>query len=236
MSELRKTVPTLVPEPIAWGKCHLAYPPTYFFLIEFVNVSDRLPDPAKLGAAIAELHRTSVSPNGKFGFHIQTYDGKLPHNTEWNDSWPDFFVKFLTSVYDQDVKTNGVWKEMESIFERAMKFVVPRLLGALEADGRKIKPCLIHADLWEGNIGTEYETGRIIIFDSCGFYAHNELELGQWRCNHRHLRAKAYKKEYLRHFAASEPVAEWDDRNRLYSLNEQIMYSAHVPGTDVRHQ
>ena len=117
-----------------------------------------------------------------------------------------------------------------------MEYVVPRLLGALEADGRKIKPCLIHADLWEGNIGTEHGTGRIIIFDSCGFYAHNELELGQWRCNHRHLRAKPYKREYLRHFPASEPVEKWDDRNRLYSLNEQIMYSAHVPGTDVRHQ
>ena len=45
---------------------------------------------------------------------------------------------------------------------------------------------------------------------------------------------KAYKREYLRHFEASEPVNEWDDRIRLYSLKELFINSALFPGSQVR--
>ena len=86
MSELYKTKPNLVPKPIAWGRT--VEDPTYFFLCEYLNISDRLPDPAKLATQIADLHKSSVSPTGKFGFHVPTYDGKLPQVTDWDNSWP----------------------------------------------------------------------------------------------------------------------------------------------------
>ena len=234
MSELRRTVPHLIPAPIAWGKFRLPHPPTYFFLIEFVNVSNRLPDPVQFGLRLAELHHKSVSPTGKFGFHITTYDGNLPHNVQWNDSWPDFFAKLLRSAYEHDKRANGVWIELDTLFNQVIDVVIPRLLGALEADGRTIKPCLIHGDLWEGNVGTEYNTGKIYIFDSCAYYAHNEMELGTLSVDHHRLRAKAYKREYLRHFEASEPVNEWGDRLRLYSMKELFINSALFPGSQVR--
>ena len=116
-----------------------------------------------------------------------------------------------------------------------MKRVIPRLLGALGVEGRTIKPMLIHGDLWEGNIGTDRVTGNLYVFDAASYYAHNEMELGIWRCDHHRLKSKAYKIDYLRNFEASEPVDEWDDRNRLYSVKTQLMYSAHVPGSNVRH-
>ena len=234
MSELRRTVPHLVPAPIGWGKFRLPNPPTYFFLIEFVHVSNRLPDPVQFGLRLAELHHKSVSPTGKFGFHITTYDGNLPHNVQWNDSWPDFFAKLLRSAYEHDKRANGVWMELDTLFNQVIDVVIPRLLGALEADGRAIKPCLVHGDLWEGNVGTEYNTGKIYIFDSCAYYAHNEMDLGTLSVDHHRLRAKAYKREYLRHFEASEPVNEWDDRIRLYSLKELFINSALFPGSQVR--
>ena len=90
--------------------------------------------------------------------------------------------------------------------------------------------------LWEGNIGTDIETGNIFIFDSCAYYAHNEMEIGMWRVEHHRMKAKAYKREYLRKIDISEPVEEFDDRNRLYSTKTKLMYSAHVPGTSVRNQ
>jgi hypothetical protein len=36
---------------------------------------------------------------------------------------------------------------------------------------------------------------------------------------------------YLRHFPAAEPVDEFDDRNRLYSIKVAINYSAMRPGS-----
>lgn len=72
MSELRKVVPAVIPYPIAWGKFQLESPPIYFFLADFKNMSDKIPDPVQLGALVAELHQKSVSPTGMFGFEIQT--------------------------------------------------------------------------------------------------------------------------------------------------------------------
>ena len=61
-------------------------------------MSDKLPDPVQLGALIAEVHQKRVSPTCEFGFGTQTYDGKLPHNVEWNSDWTDFYAKLLTSA------------------------------------------------------------------------------------------------------------------------------------------
>ena len=61
---------------------------------------------------------------------------------------------------------------------RVQQYVVSRLLGVLEADGRQIRPCFIHGDLGEGNFGIEVNTRKLIIFDSNGYYAHHEMELG----------------------------------------------------------
>jgi protein-ribulosamine 3-kinase len=236
MSELFKTMPTLVPRPFAWGKLQLQSPPTYFFLCEFVNISDSLPDPVKLGKCLAELHKESVSPTGQFGFYVPTYDGRLPQITDWESSWTLFFGRLLAGIYQLDIDTNGTWKELDDMMDQTLRHVIPRLLGALESNGRTVKPCLIHGDLWEGNIGTDFETGNLYIFDSCAYYAHNEMEIGMWRVDHHRLKAKAYRQEYIRNVEPSEPAEEWDDRNRLYSVKTKLMYSAHVPGSKVRKQ
>ncbi|MCJ1232159.1 hypothetical protein MMC14_000108 [Varicellaria rhodocarpa] len=236
MVELWKTVPSLVPKAIGYGKFKVESPTTYFLLIEFVNISDRLPDPAKLGAQIAELHRTSISPTGKFGFNVPTYDGRLPQTVDWDSSWTSFFGNLLRGILELDIKVNGKWNDLEEMVEKTVNIVLPRLIGILESNGRTLKPCLIHGDLWEGNIGTDFESENIYIFDACSYYAHNEMEIGMWRTDHHRLKAKAYRREYLRNFEPTEPVEEWDDRNRLYSIKTKLMYSAHVPGTKVRNQ
>ena len=33
-----------------------------------------------------------------------------------------------------------------------------------------------------GNVGTLLETGDVILYDAGSYYAHNEIELGIWRC------------------------------------------------------
>ena len=234
MSELCKVIPAMIPCPIAWGKFQLESPSTYFLLAEFKNMSDKPPDPVQLGALVAELHQKSFSPTGMFGFEVQTYDGKLPQTFEWNNGWTDFYAKLLTSAYDQDIRSNGTWSEIADAFRSIIDSVVPRLLNALECDGRRIKPCLIHGDLWEGNIGTDYETGQIYIFDSAAYYAHNEMEIASWTCKHHKLSAGSYKREYLRNFGADEPLDEWEDRSRLYRLKILLMNSAHFPGSNIR--
>ena len=225
MSELYKTMPSFVPKPHSWGKFHGENPETYFFLSQYIEMSDRVPDPDQLCSKLARLHRSSVSPTGQFGFHVTTCQGRVPQAVSWESSWTTFFTKLLKHVIDLDFETNGYWEELDRLERRILLHVIPRLIGVLEQDGRSVKPVLIHADLWEGNTGTCYETGNIYIFDSGAFYAHNEMEIGDWRCHYNKIHNKVYTRTYLRNFSPSEPKKEWDDRNRMYCIYYNIIYS-----------
>ncbi|KAK6075019.1 hypothetical protein SCUP515_06070 [Seiridium cupressi] len=226
--------PELVPKPLARGKLKDANPPAYFFLIEFKDFVPGLPDPVRLGARLAAMHQNSISLDGNFGFHLQTYDGARLQAVAPDKSWTSFFGKLVAEAYRQDAGTNGVWPELEIVHRRAQSHLIPRLIGALESGGRSVKPTLIHGDLWDGNIGVDANTGDPWIFDSAVYYAHNEMEIGIWRAERHQLKAKQYRREYLRNYEASEPEDEWDDRNILYSAKTNFMHSACFAGSPAR--
>lgn len=98
ISEIYRLVPTLTPRPVAWGKFRNTSIDTYFFLCDFVDMSASLPDPAKFCARIAQLHRDSVSPTGKFGFHIKNCKGKTPQPIEWEENWTQYFTRLISYV------------------------------------------------------------------------------------------------------------------------------------------
>lgn len=82
-----------------------------------------------------------------------------------------------------------------------------------------------HADLWEGNCGIDLGSGNVYIFDSAAFYAHDEMEVGDWRCYYNKIGNGEYLRTYFRLHDASKPKDEWDDRNRLYSIYYNVIYS-----------
>lgn len=248
MVELHTLAPDLVPKPIARGKLKGGNPiasentgesSTHFLITEFKDFapSEELPDAKRLGKRLAALHRRSAlhgSSRGRFGFDIQTYDGSRVQAVGWQDKWTPFFSKLLAEAYRQDTETNGVWPELEAAFKRVQSRLIPRLIGALEADGRSVTPVLIHGDLWDGNVGVEKDTGDPWIFDCGVYYAHNEMELGIWRAERHRLRAEEYRNEYFKNYEPSEPMEECDDRNRLYSAKTNFMHSAIFPGSPAR--
>ncbi len=70
--------------------------------------------------------------------------------------------------------------EMAELGEAMIKTVIPWLLRPMESGGRKLKPCLLHGDLWHGNIGIDLATHEPMLHDFCSLYGHNE-------CRHRGL-------------------------------------------------
>ena len=238
ISALYQVDDSFVPKPHAWGMQSGPGPETYFFLLQYIDMSDHLPNPDQLCSRLARLHRTSVSPTGKFGFHINTCQGRTQQSLGWESSWAILFTKMLRHVAREHNKTNGHWGELDQLEDRIFSDVIPRLLGILESDGRSIKPCLIHGDLWEGNTGTTLDTGDIYIFDAASFYAHNEIEIGDWRCFYNNIHNEVYMKTYLKNYAPSEPKEEWEDRNRMYSIYYNILYSVNhcSQGTAIRQE
>ncbi|KAK5312977.1 hypothetical protein LTR93_011119 [Exophiala xenobiotica] len=89
MKAIYSLLPDFVPKPIAWGT-YRSNPDIHFFLCEYREMADNMPDPKKFSAQLALLHKNSQSPTGKFGFHITTCSGNLPQLNDWEDKWETF--------------------------------------------------------------------------------------------------------------------------------------------------
>jgi protein-ribulosamine 3-kinase len=223
-------IPTFAPKPLAWGKFKESPPDTYFFLMEFLDLSPELPDPIDFCSTLAQLHQMSHSPTGKFGFSSITCHGPNWHQTEWHESWCYYFTRLLDQFFSRWMDHFGPDPQFERAFQDLQEHAIPQVLEPLQAEGRVLKPCLIHGDLWEENSGTNLASDQPVVFDAAVMYAHNEFELGMWRRDVVRF-GKAYVRQYLRHMPPSEPFDQWDDRNRLYSIKYDLAHGIALPGT-----
>jgi protein-ribulosamine 3-kinase len=216
MKALYGVMPDLVPKPIATG--HYADDhDKWFFLCAFHDMVDDVPDVEEFSSMIAELHKRGVSPDGKFGFPVPTYGGRLPMIYPVTDTWEDLFVQVMNTTFDVEELTQGPDDDMQMLRKGIMDKVLPRLLRPMETEGRKLVPRLVHSDLWHGNVGVDVNTNLPVIFDALALYAHNEYELAPWRPI-RHNIGRPYINEYLKHFAVTDPAEDFEDRNLLYCM------------------
>jgi protein-ribulosamine 3-kinase len=236
MTALHTNAPNFIPEPIAWGS-YQNDPGTYFFLCEFVDIIDMLPDPETLGQKLGALHRNATSPNGKYGFHVGTFNGNQVQDNTWNESWEAFFSQGLKHMMALEEISQGPSEHLDALKPALFEKVIPRLLRPLETGGRSIKPTLVHGDLWCGNIAvatgvradgsrSRLAPGDPVIYDASAFYAHNEYELGNWRPVRNKL-GRPYVTAYRKYIPVSEPAEDADDRNMLYALRFNTQGSTH---------
>lgn len=177
MQALYNAMPEIVPRPVGMGNYSAeGHTDKWFFLCEYREMRDEAPEKEDLAPKIAELHKRGISPDGKFGFPVESYVGRVPMIYPVSDTWEEVFTKVLTTIFDNEEKVQGVDEEMQKLRKAMMEKVVPRLLRPLETGGRKIVPRLVHSDLWHGNVGIDSMTGDPVIFDALALYAHNECE------------------------------------------------------------
>ncbi|KAI0378272.1 Fructosamine kinase-domain-containing protein [Hypomontagnella monticulosa] len=227
-SAIYSIAPDFSPKPIAWGT--FANDPTsHFYICKSYNFTKGVPEPASFCEKLARLHSSHTSPNGKFGFHCVTYNGNLPQDNSWSDSWEEFFANGLRHILKIRQERAGPNAELAALLPPLFDKVIPRLLRPLESNGRKILPSLVHGDLWYGNAGIIDEgTEEGIVYDPASFWAHNEYELGNWRPE-RNKFTRRYFQAYHSHIPKSDPQEDYDDRNALYSLRFNLQASALFP-------
>ncbi|TQS33569.1 hypothetical protein Golomagni_06082 [Golovinomyces magnicellulatus] len=237
-----KTSPGFCPEPYAWGQQSCLDSETYFLLVEFreigLQVSSGRPirpaEPRRLAAGLAQMHADSKSPTGKFGFHLRSCHARIEQAVDiWDDSWCNVYQRHLGHALDLAIQ-EFQWNEFDIVAKLTLEKVVPRLLLPLQSDGRILKPCLIHGNCWDGNTAMDAKTGKVVVFDLCSLYGHNEYDIGNWRAPRHRLSDKAYVQSYKTFFPISEPVEDWDARNLLYSLPYNIGNALYVPGSNQR--
>lgn len=169
-------VPEGIPRPIAWGT-YKADSHTHFYLCDYVDMIEELPDVRKFCALLAELHRQSMASEdapAEFGFPVATYEGSMYQDVTWCKTWEESFILHMKAFIDQERVSQGPSKELDEIVPPLLEKVIPRLLRPLQTHGRNIKPALVHGDIWYGNIATNANTGEAIMFDPSVFWGHNE--------------------------------------------------------------
>ena len=166
--------PDFIPEPIAYGT-FASIPNTHFYLAQFIDMADELPDIDTFPEKLAELHKKATS--SQYGFHYQTMTALLPLYVTQTESWEEFFANFMKHLMAAEKLAQGPASEeqlrLESVF---FDRIIPRLIRPLETGGRQIQPRLVHSDLWDGNAAVNVETEAPVIFDPSCFYAHNECK------------------------------------------------------------
>src|SRR5687768_3517702 len=89
---IHSVMPDFIPTPYGYGRYKGEGQDAYFYLSQFIDMDlTTAPDPEDLMGNLAELHKKSQSPNGKFGFNVTTYDGNVPHLVTWESTWVEFF-------------------------------------------------------------------------------------------------------------------------------------------------
>lgn len=129
---------------------------------------------AELGRKLAEMHKAGKSTKG-FGFEVDNTIGSTPQINTWSSDWIEFYgekrlgyqLKLARDRYgDSAIYEKGytLIQNMASLFENAV-----------------IEPCLLHGDLWSGNIAYDKNSEPVILDPAC-YYGHNEAEFGMSWC------------------------------------------------------
>ena len=126
-------------------------------------------DPAAWGRALAHLHRNSSGQASQFGFEVDGMLGSTPERHAWCDDWLTFWRErrlrpMLSRVADDEVVRLG--HQLDE-----------GLADLLE--GCAATPCLIHGDLWSGNIAMV--DGHPATFDPAAYWADREVDFGMLR-------------------------------------------------------
>jgi fructosamine-3-kinase len=120
-------------------------------------------------------------------------------------------------MIDLEHRIHGYDPEMDALTSDLATKVVPRLLRPLETGGNKLKPVLLHGDMWHVNVSVDNDSDEPIFYDAGCFYGHNEYEASAWRAT-RYRFKRTHLRAYHKLVPVSQPAEDHDDRNALYAV------------------
>ncbi|OMO78664.1 hypothetical protein CCACVL1_14215 [Corchorus capsularis] len=171
LDAMYKTGTIRVPKPYKVGPLRNS---GSYIIMEFIEFGASRSNQSVLGKKLAEMHKAGKSEKG-FGFPVDNTVGSTPQINTWSSDWIQFYgehrlgfqLKLARDQYGDSTiyqKGHRLIKNMAPLFEDIV-----------------IEPCLLHGDLWSGNI-TSDKDGEPVILDPACYYGHSEAEFGMSWC------------------------------------------------------
>lgn len=162
-----------------------------------------------LGKDLSQLHKNQVS---QMGFSSDNYIGRNPQkNTPHKafrsqEDWVDFFWEYRIEEQLHLLKSRKPDPDVFARFRQSKSLIQDKLLVSDEV------PCLLHGDLWSGNIlcGTNQ---RAYLIDPAVYYGHREADLAMTQLfgGFHYSFFESYQKNY--------PLKPgWPQRLKIYQL------------------
>ncbi len=135
-------------------------------ILEFLTEDYNANAQAQLAEQLANLHNQTDT---NFGLDFDNKIGSTPQINSQNDNWAEFYWQHRLLYQINLAKNNGYLTKQDYKFLIALKTTVYQLLDI------KIKPALLHGDLWSGNFLSN--KNQVYFIDSAIYYGHSEADL-----------------------------------------------------------
>jgi len=177
---------------------------TSYLLLEHIEPkSPTFKDYEALGQQLADFH--SFDAGDTFGWKQNNFIGSLPQSNKNHPDWAQFYVheRLLPQLKMAKEKRLLISSEIPS---------ESKLLKGCERFFTKVKPALLHGDLWGGNYLINAE-GTPYLIDPAVYYGHREVDIAMTKLFGGF--SSSFYNAYSEHFNA-EPFEE--ERKDIYQL------------------
>ena len=190
----------------------------HILVLEFIEQVPRMGTFQKqLGRKLAEMHKTTKP---RYGFSEDNHVGATPQKNSWKETWLEFYTE---NRLDYQIRLAGD-REISKSYE-ALR---PRLTGIIGPSGKE-PPCLIHGDLWAGNV-ISGPSGEPVLIDPAVCYGHRELELAMTRL------FGGFTREFYHTYNETFPLHPgWQNRQKIYTLYH-VLNHFNLFGGSYKHQ
>ncbi|MGJ8692342.1 MAG: fructosamine kinase family protein [Thalassotalea sp.] len=118
----------------------------------------------ELGVQLAELHQSTS--HGQFGWFEDNYIGTTIQPNRWQTNWRSFFC-------EQRIAWQLQLLTEKSVILGDIAYIVSICKDLLAH--HQVSPCLVHGDLWQGNVG--FIDQQPIIYDPACYFGDREVDI-----------------------------------------------------------
>lgn len=161
-----------------------------------------------LAESISKLHKTN---NNSFGWEEDNYIGTLVQKNAWTENWAEFYLnQRLLPLLKKGLE--------EAKFDSVDLKNAEGLTNRIEMDFPKEKPCLIHGDLWSGNV--HFSMGKSYLIDPAVYFGNREMDLAMTKL------FGGFPSEFYHHYNSLFPLeCEWEKRAEIHQLYPLLVHA-----------